>query len=170
MKTFKILLGQWQGFFLEIPYGCFRVFSPFLPYKHRQGGFFFRFEDGPSKFIPYHKAYLEPPPMVPLYKIYPPKLYSFQGQKEYIFPHSLSVMDYDASHWGRLSVLVCPKKKEDLSCCIPNVSCIYHPFYKCAQSLYNHLKKGKKSLFYAVMCNQTMQAGTIQPRVHWNIS
>ena len=50
---FQILLGQWQGVILEIPYGCFRVFSPFLPNKHRQGGFFFRFEDGPSKLIPY---------------------------------------------------------------------------------------------------------------------
>ena len=36
---FQILLGKWQGVILEIPYGCFRVFSPFLPNKHRQGGF-----------------------------------------------------------------------------------------------------------------------------------
>ena len=30
------------GFIFEIPYGCLRVFSPFLPNKHRQGGFFYR--------------------------------------------------------------------------------------------------------------------------------
>ena len=35
---FQILLRQWQGVILEMPYGCFRVFSPFLPIKHRQGG------------------------------------------------------------------------------------------------------------------------------------
>ena len=48
---FQILLGQWQGVILKIPYGCFVVFSPFLPNKHRLGGFFFRFEDGPPKLI-----------------------------------------------------------------------------------------------------------------------
>ena len=37
---FQILLGQWQGVILEIPYRCFRVFSPFLPNKLRLGGFF----------------------------------------------------------------------------------------------------------------------------------
>ena len=49
---FQIMLGQWKGVILEIPYGCFRVFSPFLPNKHRQGGFFLKFKDGPSKLIP----------------------------------------------------------------------------------------------------------------------
>ena len=44
---FQILLGQWQGVILEI----FRVFSPFVPKKNCQGGFFFRFEDRPSKLI-----------------------------------------------------------------------------------------------------------------------
>ena len=51
---FQILLGQWQGVILKITYGCFRVISPFLPNKHRLGVFFFRFEDGPSKLIPWH--------------------------------------------------------------------------------------------------------------------
>ena len=51
---FQILLGQWPGVILEIPYGCFQVSSPFLPDKHRLGVFFFfRFDDGPSKLIPY---------------------------------------------------------------------------------------------------------------------
>ena len=50
---FQILLGHWQGVILQIPYGCFGVFSPFLPNKHRMAGFFLRFEDGPSKLIPY---------------------------------------------------------------------------------------------------------------------
>ena len=49
---FQILLGHWPGVILEIPYGCFRVFSAFLPNKHRLGVFFFRFEDGPYKLIP----------------------------------------------------------------------------------------------------------------------
>ena len=57
---FQILLGQWQRVILEIPYGGFSVFSPFLPNTHRQGGFFFRFEDGPYKLIPYSReCYLE---------------------------------------------------------------------------------------------------------------
>ena len=42
-----------DGVILELPYGCFRVFSPFLSNKHRLGGFFFIFEDGLSKLIPY---------------------------------------------------------------------------------------------------------------------
>ena len=35
---FQILLGQWEGVSLEIQYGLFRVFSPFLLNKSRQGG------------------------------------------------------------------------------------------------------------------------------------
>ena len=50
---FQILLGQWQGVISDIPYGLFRIFSPFLPTKNCQGGFFFRFEHGSSKLIPY---------------------------------------------------------------------------------------------------------------------
>ena len=45
-----------RGVILEIPYGCFRDFSPFLPKKHRLGVFFFRFEDGPFKLIPYYNV------------------------------------------------------------------------------------------------------------------
>ena len=33
--------------------GVLHFFSPFIPNKHSQGGFCFRFEDGPSKFIHY---------------------------------------------------------------------------------------------------------------------
>ena len=54
---FQIMLGQWKGVILEIPYGCFRVVSPFLPNKHRQGGFFFRFKNGPSKLIPFKRSH-----------------------------------------------------------------------------------------------------------------
>ena len=36
--------------------GYFRVFIPFLANKHRHGGFFFGFENGPSKLIPYRKS------------------------------------------------------------------------------------------------------------------
>ena len=50
--VFSNLARPMAGVILEIPYGCFRVLSLFLPNKHRQGGFFFRFEDGPSKLIP----------------------------------------------------------------------------------------------------------------------
>jgi hypothetical protein len=35
---FQILLGKWEGVILEIYYVLFRVFSPFLPKKSRQGG------------------------------------------------------------------------------------------------------------------------------------
>ena len=37
---FQILLDQWQGVILEIPYWCFGVFSPFLPNKQPRVVFF----------------------------------------------------------------------------------------------------------------------------------
>ena len=51
---FSNLSRPMAGVILEILYGFFkRVFSPFLPNKHRPSGFFFRFKDGLSKLILY---------------------------------------------------------------------------------------------------------------------
>ena len=40
---FQIRLDQWEGVILEIPYGLFGVFSPFLHDKHRLVGYIVRF-------------------------------------------------------------------------------------------------------------------------------
>ena len=58
MFSISIIKSKKQWSFLcifkscSIPYGLFRVLNPYLPNKHRQGGYFFRFEHGPAKRIP----------------------------------------------------------------------------------------------------------------------
>ena len=133
--------------------GVLEFLVPFYPINTARVVFSSDSKMDPLNLYPITRHILSPRPWCPFIKYTLPSFIVFRAKKNIYFltVYLLWIMMHHIGA-GFLFWFVL-KKKEDLSCCIPNVSCIYHPFYKCAQSLYNHLKKGMKSLFYAVMCN-----------------